>query len=128
MKKKNIAYLLIISIICMLLSPIYSVSAVDEEAIEEPATERMRVMHTLGIYNSGKNNIYISRVLHKTFVSVGEKGTRAGAATVVEMVKNTSISINTPKEVYLDRPFVYMLVDCENNIPFFIGVMSDIEK
>lgn len=82
----------------------------------------------LGIYNSGKNNIYISRVLHKTFVSVGEKGTRAGAATVVEMVKNTSISINTPKEVYLDRPFVYMLVDCENNIPFFIGVMSDIEK
>ena len=30
-----------------------------------------------------------------------------------------------PKEVYLVRPFVHMLIDCENNIPFFIGTMMD---
>ncbi len=71
-------------------------------------------------------NIYISRVLHKTFISVTEKGTKAGAATVVEMAKNTSV--HGPEEirtVYLDRPFVYMLIDCRTNTPFFIGTMMN---
>ena len=31
------------------------------------------------------------------------------------------------KEVVLDRPFVYMLIDCETNLPFFIGTMMDVE-
>ena len=30
--------------------------------------------------------------------------------------------------VFLDRPFVYMLIDCETNQPFFIGTMMDVEK
>ena len=76
---------------------------------------------------STDGNIYISRVLHKTFISVGEKGTRAGAATVVEMSGESAMADpQQPKQVYLDRPFVYMLIDCENNIPFFIGTMTDI--
>ena len=63
---------------------------------------------------------------HKTFISVGEKGTKAGAATVVEMADGAAVEPQEPKEVYLDRPFVYMLIDCENNIPFFIGTMMDV--
>ena len=79
----------------------------------------------LGTFVDG--NICISRVLHKTFISVGEKGTRAGAVTVVEMVgESAMVEPQKPKQVYLDRPFVYMLIDCENNIPFFIGTMMDI--
>ena len=72
-------------------------------------------------------NIYISRVLHKTFISVTEQGTKAGAATVVEMAKNTSIGpgFDEVKKVYLDRPFVYMLVDMRTGTPFFIGTMMD---
>ena len=73
-----------------------------------------------GLGTSTDGNIYISRVLHKTFISVGEKGTKAGAATIVEMNDGAAAEPTEPKEVYLDRPFVYMLVDCENNIPFFI--------
>ena len=79
-----------------------------------------------GLGTSTGGNIYISRVLHKTFISVGEKGTKAGAATVVEMKDGAAAEPTEPKEVYLDRPFVYMLVDCENNIPFFIGTMMDV--
>lgn len=81
-----------------------------------------------GLGTSIDGNIYISLVLHKTFISVGEKGTKAGAATVVEMANGTAMEPTDPKEVYLDKPFVYMLVDCENNIPFFIGTMMDIQK
>lgn len=79
-----------------------------------------------GLGTSTAGNIYISRVLHKTFISVGEKGTKAGAATVVEMADGAAAEPQETKEVYLDRPFVYMLIDCENNIPFFIGTMMDV--
>ncbi|MBE6618455.1 MAG: serine protease [Ruminococcaceae bacterium] len=76
--------------------------------------------------SSEAGNIYISRVIHKTFISVGEKGTRAGAATVVDMVESCMPMPQERKVVILDRPFVYMLVDCENNLPFFIGTMMDV--
>lgn len=79
-----------------------------------------------GLGTSTAGNIFISRVIHKTFISVGEKGTKAGAATVVEMTDSAVEEPQEPKKIYLDRPFVYMLVDCENKIPFFIGTMMDI--
>ncbi len=77
---------------------------------------------------STRGNIYINRVLHRTYISVGEKGTKAGAATAVEMADEAGMETLEPKEIYLDRPFVYMLIDTENNIPFFIGTMTDIES
>ena len=79
---------------------------------------------SLGTSSAG--NIFINRVLHKTYISVGEKGTRAAAVTIVEPGDGAAMEPEEPKEVYLDRPFVYMLVDCENNIPFFIGTMMDV--
>ena len=80
-----------------------------------------------GLGTSTAGNIFINSVLHKTFISVGEKGTKAGAATIVEMNDGAAAEPQEPKEVYLDRPFVYMLIDCENNIPFFIGTMMDVD-
>lgn len=79
-----------------------------------------------GLGASSSGNIFIGRVLHKTFISVAEKGTKAGAVTAVEMKDESCGFEGEVKKVYLDRPFVYMLVDCENNIPFFIGTMMDV--
>ena len=79
-----------------------------------------------GIGRSSAGSIYISRVLHKTYISVNEKGTRAGAATAVEM-DTKGVSPIYIKQVWLDRPFVYMLIDTAANMPFFIGVMEDLE-
>lgn len=78
-----------------------------------------------GLGNSDRGKIYISRVLHKTFISVGEMGTKAGAASAVEL-KCGSAMEDEIKEIYLNRPFVYMIIDCENNIPLFIGTVTDI--
>ena len=75
-----------------------------------------------GLGESGMGNIYVNRVIHKTYIEVGELGTRAGAVTIIEAV-NESITIEPPKSVILDRPFLYMIIDCENNIPIFIGTM-----
>ena len=79
----------------------------------------------LGTSTAG--NIFISRVLHKTFIAVGEKGTKAGAATAVEMQDECAPEFEETKKVYLDRPFVYMLIDCENSIPFFIGTLNEVK-
>ncbi len=77
---------------------------------------------------SERGNIYISRVLHKTFISVDESGTKAGAVTAVGMPDSCAPMPGEVYNVYLDRPFVYMLIDCETNQPFFIGTMMDMEQ
>ncbi len=75
--------------------------------------------------HSDDGNIFISRVLHKTYISVDEAGTKAGAATVVEFTSESAEFVEEPKTVCLDRPFVYMILDCESGIPLFIGTMMD---
>ena len=81
----------------------------------------------MGTYTGEDVNICIDRVIHKTFISVAEKGTKAGAATVVEMDTEGAMSVEDYREVVLDRPFVYMLIDCETHLPFFIGTMMNVE-
>lgn len=79
-----------------------------------------------GLGTSQAGNIFINRVLHKTFICVGEQGTRAGAATVVEANDRAMNITDTANIVYLDRPFVYMLIDTESNLPFFMGTCMEL--
>ena len=78
--------------------------------------------------HSTDGNLFISRVKHKTFLSVDARGTRAGAAAVIEMSDGAAAMPEEPKQVYLDRPFVCMLIDCERGVPFFIGCVTDTGK
>ena len=73
---------------------------------------------------SSRGNVYIGDVLHKTFISVDELGTKAGAVTKVEM-KDESAPMSE-WVVNLNRPFVYMIIDNETNLPVFIGTVMDI--
>lgn len=73
-------------------------------------------------------NLCVNRVIHKAFIRVAEKGTQAGAATVVEMVTEGAAEfVEQPKEVHLNRPFVYMIIDTHNNLPLFMGAVTEIE-
>lgn len=72
---------------------------------------------------TSSGNISISRVLHRTYINVDARGTKAGAAAAVEATD--AAAPMEPSTVYLNRPFVYMLIDCETNIPFFIGCMME---
>ena len=78
---------------------------------------------------STEGNLFISRVLHKTYIELTPVGTKAGAATVVEMNCGAAMSPEQPeiKEVYLDRPFIYMIIDCDTNVPVFIGSVNSVE-
>ncbi len=75
--------------------------------------------------SSSDGNIFIDDVLHKSYIAVDELGTKAGAATKVEMVKETSMEIGY--EVTLNRPFIYAIIDNNTNLPIFLGTLMDIK-
>ena len=66
-------------------------------------------------------------MLHKTYIAVDEKGTKAGAVTAVEMAEGSAMEPQETRTVVLDRPFVYLIIDCETNLPIFMGVLMDTE-
>lgn len=77
-----------------------------------------------GIGGSTAGPLYISRILHKTYMAVDERGTKAGAVTAVEVKDECAVMME--QEVYLNRPFVYMIIDCEENVPVFIGALMSL--
>jgi len=79
-----------------------------------------------GLGTSKAGNISIDRVLHKTYLSLNTQGTVAGAATAITPTDAGYFEPADVKTVSLDRPFVYMLIDCNTNIPFFIGTVNDL--
>ena len=69
-------------------------------------------------------DFYIGNVLQKTHIDVTPKGTRAAAATIVEMQAGAAMP-EVNKDIYLDRPFVYMILDMDTDLPVFIGMVTD---
>ena len=65
-------------------------------------------------------------MLHKTYLELDESGTRAAAATVVEVVGDALPSEDV-KTVTLDRPFLYMIVDTHACVPLFMGTVTSME-
>ena len=75
--------------------------------------------------DEGNSEFFISEVIHKTYISVDEVGTKAGAVTGIVM--NTTAAQTDAKLVILDRPFIYMIVDRYTNLPIFIGVVTSVQ-
>lgn len=79
-----------------------------------------------GLAASSDGNIYINRVIHQTHITVDEKGTKAGAATIVEMCDESAEYTENIHTVTLDRPFVYAIIDDATGLPLFVGTVTDI--
>ncbi len=79
-----------------------------------------------GIGTSPLGDICISDVFHKTFIEVSPEGTKAGAATVVEMKAESAAPVMPldTYEVILNRPFVYAIINVKTNTPLFLGIYA----
>lgn len=97
-----------------------SLSAMGMEEAFEPGAD---------FSNMAETSLYISRVLHKTHIQVDRAGTKAAAVTTVEMQKasDAEMDVTEPPRVYLNRPFVYAIVDTETGLPVFLGAVNTIE-
>ena len=68
---------------------------------------------------TGTRELRISKVVHKAFVSVDERGTEAAAATAV--VVPTSGPTKEPIPVTVDRPFIILIRDRATGTLLFLG-------
>ena len=78
-----------------------------------------------GMIEYAPDDVFIGNVEHKTFISVNERGTSAGAATFVEGLSG-ALPEPDPEILWFDRPFVFFIMDTENHLPLFIGAVADI--
>jgi len=81
-----------------------------------------------GIKESGEADLYISNVIHQSFVEVNEKGTEAAAATAVVMSEGSSIgggSEPTPVEFRADHPFIFFIEHRGTGQILFMGKVED---
>lgn len=67
---------------------------------------------------NGTGNLFISRVIHKSFVEVNEEGTTAAAVTAVEVGYT---SVITEPVFHVDRPFVFAIRETTTGALVFIG-------
>ncbi|XP_073434174.1 alpha-1-antitrypsin-like [Dendrobates tinctorius] len=72
---------------------------------------------------TGDANIKISKAIHKALLRVDEKGTEAAAATVVEVVPETTHSV-----VKFDQPFIFSLYDYKSKSILFMGRVLNPQK
>jgi len=70
-----------------------------------------------GMYAPG--DVYISRIIHKTFLELDEEGTEAAAATVVAMTLGSSEG--SYPEIRLNRPFLFAIRESHSGAILFIG-------
>lgn len=66
--------------------------------------------------------VFISKVIHKAFIEVHEKGTEAAAATAVVMGRSM------PRQFQVDHPFVLFIVDTSSQSLLFVGRIIDPTK
>jgi len=65
-------------------------------------------------------DLFISRVIHQTFIDVQEEGTEAAAATIVE-ISFTSTGGGDPINFKADKPFLYLIKENSTGAIVFIG-------
>jgi serpin B len=66
-------------------------------------------------------NLFISRVIHQTFIDVQEEGTEAAAATIVEIVYTSAGGGGSPIYFKADKPFLYLIKENSTGAIVFIG-------
>lgn len=73
-----------------------------------------------GRITKARDDLYISRVVHKSFIDVHEKGTEAAAATAVG-IGLTSL----PPALTFDGPFLFAIRERSSGTILFLGVLGD---
>jgi len=67
--------------------------------------------------------LYISRVIHKTFIEVNEEGTEAAAVTMVEIIR----SAIQETSFFVNQPFIFVIKEKYTNTIIFIGKVMEPE-
>lgn len=70
---------------------------------------------------TGKDGLYVSDVLQKTYINVDEEGTEAAAVTAITLDECAAVYVEEPKEFIADKPFYFAIRDNTNGELLFVG-------
>ena len=75
---------------------------------------------------SDKLSLYVGTAIHKTHISLNEKGTKAAAITYFELEKNSEpIASENVVDIKFDKPFMYIIRDKSTHEMLFFGVVEN---
>ena len=74
--------------------------------------------------DSNTHKLYMGKVIQKAYIQVDRNGTKASAITSISM--NEATAMLETYQVYLDRPFIYAIMDTDTELPIFMGVVNNI--
>jgi serpin B len=89
----------------------------------EPAFDASRANFS-GMAQAGQN-VYISKVKHKTFVEVNEEGTEAAAVTSTEMRATSAMRPRDRFRMVVDHPFFCAIRDNTTGTVLFMGAILE---
>ena len=69
---------------------------------------------------------FVSGAVHKAVIDVNEEGVSAAAVTAIEGAGSGIPKQEKIATVIADRPYIYMIVDIDTNVPLFIGVNESV--
>jgi serpin B len=79
---------------------------------------------TGGLKNISDENLFVAKIKQKTFIQVNERGTEAGAATVI-ILDGSGGNDPQPVRFIANRPFLYLIKEKSTGAILFIGRMDN---
>jgi serpin B len=73
------------------------------------------------------DDLFISAIIHKTFLEVNEKGAEAAAVTAIHMKALARVQVRT-FVMKVDRPFLFTIHDNVTGLVMFIGHIDSISS
>lgn len=70
-------------------------------------------------------NLYISDISQECFINVDEEGTEAAALTSVHLAGSAMPKESVPPELYLNKPFIFVISDNRTGLILFIGKVEN---
>ncbi len=105
----------------------------EEMGVSEVFTEQSDFKYLLSsetydaISTDDKKMIYVNRVLQKSTIDLNDKGTSVASSTAIMLLDSALDTKNTQNPmVYLNRPFIYAIINIEEGIPVFIGTVDSL--
>ena len=80
------------------------------------------------MFGDSRTKAVVSKVIHKAYIKVNEKGTRAAVVTVNPLVALGSHSRRLSHMIRADHPFLYLIAEKKRNTLLFAGIVEDPAK
>ena len=95
------------------------------DAFDDRKADFTKIISRDNMKKNNMDNIYVSTAIHKTYIDLNEKGTKAVAVTYFGLDK--ALGIREDFDVInlsFNKPFLYMIRDKKNNVLLFTGVVN----